>query len=96
MAPQRLDFPGAPGERPLQAVYGNPSWLDLETFGNIRTDSDGHITFPVLIPGAKYMIWWPRKDLTDPRPVPRLDFTVGPGEAKDLGKVVIDFALSGR
>jgi hypothetical protein len=52
-APQRLYFPGAPGERPLQAVYNNPSWLDLETFGNIRTDSDGHIAFPVLIPGAK-------------------------------------------
>ena len=52
-APQRLYFPGAPGERLLQAVYNNPSWLDLETFGNIRTDSDGHIAFPVLIPGAK-------------------------------------------
>ena len=52
-APQRLYFPGAQGERPLQAVYNNPSWLDLETFGNIRTDSDGHIAFPVLIPGAK-------------------------------------------
>jgi hypothetical protein len=56
-APQRLYFPGAPGERPLQAVYNNPSWLDLETFGNIRTDSDGHIAFPVLIPGAKRRDW---------------------------------------
>ena len=36
------------------------------------------------------MIHWPPKDLTDPKPLPHLDFTVGPGEVKDLGKVVID------
>ena len=94
--PQRLDFPGGPGERGLQADYCNPSWLDLETCGNIRTDDDGHITFPVLIRGARYMIRWPSEDLTVPRPVPRLDFTVGPGEAKDLGKVIIDYALPGQ
>jgi hypothetical protein len=28
------------------------------------------LTFPVLIPGAKYIIRWPREDLTDPRRTP--------------------------
>jgi hypothetical protein len=95
-APQRVDLPGATGERPLQAVYGNPYYLDPATFGKTGADGDGRFTFPALIPEAKYMIWWPRKDLADPRPMPRLDFTVGPGEAKDLGKVVIDYTLSDR
>jgi len=77
----------------LEAVSGTPASLDWEVYGRAETDDDGRVTFPALVPGARYMFHWPPKDLADPKPWPRLEFTVGPGEAKDLGKVVIDHVV---
>jgi hypothetical protein len=77
----------------LEADQGYLGELDWELFGQIDTDNDGRVTFPALVPGAPYRIHWPPKDLADPKPWPCLDFTVGAGEAKDLGRVVIDYVI---
>ena len=82
-----------PVDYPLEAVQGSLGPLDWDLFGSIETDNDGRVNFPALVPGAKYRIHWPPKDLTDTKPFPHLDFTVAPGEAKDLGQVVNDLVV---
>ena len=49
------------------------------------SDADGRVTFPALIPGAPYR----RNQLYVKEAGPVTEFTVKPGEALDLGDIVI-------
>jgi hypothetical protein len=88
-APSRFYLNAGANEYPLEADQCYVSELGWDLFGGVETDADGRITFPALVPGAKYRIHWPPKDLTDPKPWPCVDFTVGPDEAKDLGAITV-------
>ncbi len=88
-APQRFYLSAGDKSFPLEADQVYPTGLDWELFKRIQTDDDGQIHFPALVPGLKYRISWPPKDLTDSKPWPHVDFTVRAGEAKDLGVVTV-------
>jgi RNA polymerase sigma factor (sigma-70 family) len=54
----------------------------------VRTDAQGRITFPALIPGATYRVArWEKDDW-----VPHKEFTVESGKTIDLGDIVINKA----
>jgi RNA polymerase sigma factor (sigma-70 family) len=58
---------------------------------SLVTDADGKITLPDLIPGAPYRIVDPSTATVDDKGVQiRKDFTVKPGEALDLGDILIE------
>ena len=58
--------------------------LDGDRYRDIKVDANGRMTFPTLIPGATYrVIVFNQKEKTE------IEFTVGPGEAKDLGDLKI-------
>ena len=58
--------------------------LDVDRYRDIKTDANGQVTFPTLIPGATYrIIVFNQKEKTE------IQFTVEPGEAKDLGDLKI-------
>lgn len=58
--------------------------LDHERYRTMTTDEQGRMTFPTLIPGAKYRVGvFNQPDRTE------IEFTVKPGETRDLGKLVI-------
>ena len=58
--------------------------LDVDRYRDIKTDAAGRMTFPTLIPGATYrIIVFNQKEKTE------IEFTVKPGEAKDLGDLKI-------
>jgi hypothetical protein len=88
-APQRLYMNVGANEYPLEADQGWVADLDWDLFRGVETDADGRVTFPALVPGLKYRIHWPAEDITGTKPWPCLDFTVGPGEERDLGVVTI-------
>ena len=55
-----------------------------------ESDAQGRITFPTLIPGATYRVI-DRTPFRGPDgPQHRMDFTVKPGEALDLGNILIE------
>ena len=55
-----------------------------ERYRDLKTDQEGRMTFPTLIPGATYRI------VVLNQPVKtQIEFTVKPGEARDLGDLVI-------
>lgn len=58
--------------------------LDRERYRTVRTDKDGRVTFPTLIPGATYRVYVHNQPVKT-----QIEFTVQPGEAKDLGELVI-------
>src|SRR5262245_10405074 len=69
---------------PLQADAIHASNFDVERYRDIKTDANGRMTFPTLIPGATYrIIVFNQKEKTE------IEFTVEPGEAKDLGDLKI-------
>jgi hypothetical protein len=61
-----------------------------------RTDADGRIELPDLIPGALYRIS-DRTTVNDPKRMQiRKDFTVKPGETVDLGDILVEYPKEGR
>ena len=69
---------------PLMADAIYASNLDVDRYRDIKTDANGRMTFPTLIPGATYrIIVFNQKEKTE------IEFTVEPGEAKDLGDLKI-------
>ena len=69
---------------PLMADEIHVSNLDHDRYREIKTDATGRMTFPTLIPGAIYrIIVYNQKQKTE------IEFTVEPGEAKDLGDLKI-------
>jgi hypothetical protein len=88
-APQRFYLSAGDKAFPLEADQVYLTELYWELFVGIKSDNDGRIQFPALVPGLTYRIHWPPKDLRDTKPWPHVDFTVGAGEAKDLGVVTV-------
>jgi len=77
-------FMGDEKTSPLQADAIHFSNLDQDRYRDINTDANGRMNFPTLIPGATYRI------LVFNQPVKtQIEFTVQPGEAKDLGDLKI-------
>ena len=75
---------------PLFAEDAGVVSLDPVNYGNdFQSDAQGRVTFTALIPGANYRI----QDITPVfgggEPAIRKEFTVKPGEALDLGDIVI-------
>jgi hypothetical protein len=69
---------------PLQADSIYVDNLDQDRYRGLKTDANGRLTFPTLIPGATYRII----DFNQPVKAD-IEFTVKPGEAKDLGELKI-------
>jgi len=97
----QLEIVGSPGPRPdtrnqreqaelaADTVYV-PS-VDPRYHRNLpRTDADGRITFPDLIPGARYRISGSFLYVPTKRDPFYKDFTVKPGETLDLGEITIE------
>jgi beta-lactamase regulating signal transducer with metallopeptidase domain len=78
-----IDF-GDQKTSPLMADAVHMANLDRERYRAIKTDADGRMTFPTLIPGATYRI-----SVLNQREKTEIQFTVAPGEAKDLGDLKI-------
>jgi len=75
---------------PLFAEEAGVTQLDPVNYGtDFQSDAQGRLTFPALIPGATYRI----EDFTPTfgggEPVIRKEFTAQPGEALDLGDILI-------
>jgi beta-lactamase regulating signal transducer with metallopeptidase domain len=69
---------------PLQADAIYASNLDDSRYRDLKTAAAGRMTFPTLVPGAPYrIIVFNQKEKTE------LEFTVKPGETKDLGDLRI-------
>ena len=69
---------------PLMADAIYVANLDRDRYRDLKTDTNGRMTFPTLIPGATYRI------IVFNQPVKtEIEFTVKPGEAKDLGDLKI-------
>jgi hypothetical protein len=64
---------------------------------NLATDPDGLVTLPALIPGALYRLSdWSTVNVQGKGYHVRKDFTVKPGEALDLGDILVEKPESGR
>jgi hypothetical protein len=75
---------GADRQSPLMADSFHFSNVDRERYRELKTDAAGRMTFPTLIPGATYRV------IVFNQPVKtQIEFTVKPGEARDLGDLVI-------
>jgi beta-lactamase regulating signal transducer with metallopeptidase domain len=71
-------------QSPLMADAIMATNLDLDRYPKLRTDDEGRITFPTLIPGGTYRV------IPFNQPVKtQIEFTVRPGETKDLGDMMI-------
>ncbi|WP_406700910.1 carboxypeptidase-like regulatory domain-containing protein [Singulisphaera sp. Ch08] len=71
-------------QSPLMADAIMVANLDRERYRRLKTDAEGRMTFPTLIPGATYRV------IVHNQPVKtEIEFTVKPGEARDLGDLVI-------
>jgi hypothetical protein len=65
--------------------------LDPAHFGTIpKSDAQGRLVFPALIPGATYRLTDPSTYRDPEGPQFRKDFTVRPGETLDLGDILIE------
>jgi hypothetical protein len=99
MSPDMIITPGSP-KRYLNAAgdHGKEEFLadsmalvnlDRTNYSDkVKTDAEGHITFPALIPGATYRVARWEKDEW----VPHKEFTVESGKTIDLGDIVINKA----
>ncbi|QDT88419.1 M56 family metallopeptidase [Gimesia algae] len=87
--------PGTP-KYDFQAIRSGKLWADEELVFNIdrvnyslpsacTTDADGKQTFPALIPGATYR----HVKIVNGQPQITHEFTLQPGEQKDLGEIEI-------
>ena len=69
---------------PLTSDAIHFSNLDRDRYRDLKTDADGRMTFPTLIPGATYRISVYNQPVKT-----QIDFTVQPGETKDLGDLKV-------
>jgi protocatechuate 3,4-dioxygenase beta subunit len=77
-------FPSVQMSSPLMADAIYPANFDPVRYREIKTDANGRMTFPTLIPGATYrIIVFNQKEKTE------IEFQVKPGEVKDLGDLKI-------
>ena len=75
---------------PLFAEEAATTELDPVNYGmDFQSDAEGRLTLPGLIPGATYRIEDRTPALGGGVPVVRKEFTVQPGETRDLGDIVI-------
>jgi len=59
--------------------------LDRNRYYSLKTDADGRVTFPSIIPGATYWI----DNARDLKEEFTTKFSIKPGENIDLGDVVV-------
>jgi protocatechuate 3,4-dioxygenase beta subunit len=91
VAPELVLTPGrsvwdADPTRKKELIADQVSLLTLDQHnygGKVRTDAEGRVTFPALIPGATYRVTHFEKPNMTER-----EFTVAPGKTTDLGEVV--------
>jgi hypothetical protein len=69
---------------PLAADAIHVSNLDHDRYRELKTDGNGRVTFPTLIPGATNRLFVLNQAVKT-----EIEFTVKPGEAKDLGELKI-------
>jgi beta-lactamase regulating signal transducer with metallopeptidase domain/protocatechuate 3,4-dioxygenase beta subunit len=75
---------------PLFGQQAALAYLDPVNLGNdFQSDAEGRLTLPALIPGATYRIEDGTPTFDGGEPVIRKEFTAKPGEAIDLGDIVI-------
>jgi beta-lactamase regulating signal transducer with metallopeptidase domain len=75
---------------PLFADESGVARLDPMNYGpDFRSDAQGRVTWPVLIPGASYRIVDTTPTFGGGEPVIRREFVVGAGEVVELGDIVI-------
>jgi hypothetical protein len=64
--------------------------MDRRRYGTLRTDSEGRLTFPTLIPGAPYMMRLHDEPTTAKNQKEKEpEFTVRAGQTVDLGDVIL-------
>jgi hypothetical protein len=64
--------------------------LDPVNYGDdFQSDAQGRVTFPALIPGASYRLVDRTPLMDGGEPAIRKEFTVKPGEAIDLGDILV-------
>jgi RNA polymerase sigma factor (sigma-70 family) len=93
-----LMTPGAP--QTMMATEGEQLTADQAFLPNIdykhypngpRTDTEGRVVLPDLIPGAPYRVSdWSSVNVPDKGVQLRKDFTVKPGETVDLGDILVE------
>lgn len=71
-------------ESPLISDTIHVANLDRDRYRKLEVDTDGRVTYPTLIPGAAYRITVYNQPVKT-----EVEFSVKPGEAKDLGDLVI-------
>jgi beta-lactamase regulating signal transducer with metallopeptidase domain len=76
--------PAKRNESPVVADSIFAANLDQQRYRDLKPDADGRMTFPTLIPGASY-----RVEVFNQPVKTQIEFTVKPGESKDLGELVI-------
>jgi beta-lactamase regulating signal transducer with metallopeptidase domain len=75
---------------PLFAEEASLFLLDPVNYGDdLQSDAQGRLSFPALIPGATYRIVDRTPVIDGGEPAIRKEFTVQPGEALDLGDILI-------
>jgi hypothetical protein len=94
LSPSHLEIVLTPGpsfgenfgsdQSPLISDTIHAANLDRERYYQIKTDQEGRMAFSTLIPGATYRI-----SVYNQPAKTQVEFTVKPGEAKDLGDLVI-------
>jgi hypothetical protein len=82
---------GLPGmDGPLFADEGAVSSLDpVNHTRDIQSDAQGRVSFPALIPRASYRVVDRSPRLGGAEPAIRKEFSVKPGEAVELGDILI-------
>ena len=65
--------------------------LDSQRYRDLRTDDEGRVTFPTLVPGAPYKLFIrdaTKRELGKPEEK-EIDFTVQPDQDLDLGDIAV-------
>jgi beta-lactamase regulating signal transducer with metallopeptidase domain len=76
--------PSMDKQSPLMADAIHVANLDREHYNELKTDPEGRMAFPTLIPGATYRV------IVHNQPVKtQIEFTVKPGEVRDLGDLMV-------
>ncbi len=79
-----------PGEESLRPDADYLSRLDREHHGELVSDAQGRITFPALIPGARFRFQDPSNAADPGKRRVRKWFIAAPGQAIELGDLVIE------
>jgi len=87
ITPGARDYDTSIRKRELLADAGSLTNLDRHNYWQkVKTDAEGRVTFPALIPGATYRVERWEKDTW----VPHKEFTAEAGKTIDLGDVPIN------